>query len=562
MTPKELINAFEVLADAPGGIDSLRELVLQLAMQGKLVAQNPLDQPIQKALEAVRADRGPVVNARVNGRSEVPRVPEEWELPFELPAGWSWARLDDTGEYVNGLAFKQKDWHESGLPIIRIQNLTDFAKPFNYARGDFPEDRLVKDGDILVSWSATLEAFIWNRGDAVLNQHIFRVVPENQVVTDQFLFHLCRRTIREMAESEKSHGLVMKHINRGPFLSHVIGVPPLAEQQRIVERLDELIALLDRLEAAQGSREATRQALRDAALSTLRDAVDPETVQAAWTRVASQMEDLFTDPTDVPVLRQTILQLAVRGRLVPQQPNDEPARGLLARAGAEKARLQQENLIKNQKPLATVEPDEVPFEVPDGWQWARIDDLFFVSGGLQKSGKRRPDRNAFPYLRVANVQRGRLDLTEIKEMELFDGELERLRLESGDLLVVEGNGSADEIGRCARWEGEIEDCVHQNHLIRCRPLEQATEHFVLRFLNSPSGIETMKSLAVTTSGLYNLSVGKIRKIVVPVAPLAEQRRIVDRVDELIGLCDELEARLACARDTRASFANSAVASFA
>lgn len=170
-----------------------------------------------------------------------------------------------------------------------------------------------------------------------------------------------------------------------------------------------------------------------------------------------------------------------------------------------------------------------------------------ISGGIQKTPRRRPVTNDFPYLRVANVQRDRIDISNLDHFELFDGELERYRLLPGDLLVVEGNGSESEIGRCAMWRGEVDNCVHQNHLIRVRPFADELGYFVLTYLNSPAGIDEMKRLAVTTSGLYNLSVGKISNIAVPLPPLPEQHRIVAKVDQLMALCDELEARLTRSR---------------
>jgi type I restriction enzyme S subunit len=268
--------------------------------------------------------------------------------------------------------------------------------------------------------------------------------------------------------------------------------------------------------------------------------------------------EILTDaPDGIARLRELILQLAVRGKLTRQNPNDEPAYVLLERIAAEKACLVKAGKIPKPKPLPPVGEDEVPFEVPEGWVWCRVDDCFDVAGGIQKSGKRQPVQNAFPYLRVANVQRGWLDLGEIHEFELFEGELDRWRLKAGDLLVVEGNGSEDEIGRCARWNDEIVDCVHQNHLIRCRPLAASIEHFVLRYLNSLAGIETMKALAVTTSGLYNLSVGKIRNIDIPLPPLSEQHRIVAKVDALMTLCDALETHLTAAREAQTAFAAAA-----
>jgi hypothetical protein len=156
-----------------------------------------------------------------------------------------------------------------------------------------------------------------------------------------------------------------------------------------------------------------------------------------------------------------------------------------------------------------------------------------------------------------------LRLEEIERFELTLEELERWRLANGDLLIVEGNGSADEIGRCAVWDGSIDPCVYQNHLIRrVRCFQQDCMAFIKLFLNAPSGADEMKRLAITTSGLYNLSVGKIRNYVVPVAPLPEQSRIVTRVTALRRLCADLRQRLAEREAVQARLAEALVASVA
>ncbi|MFN4887405.1 MAG: restriction endonuclease subunit S [Pseudanabaena sp.] len=158
----------------------------------------------------------------------------------DLPMGWDKVLLGDLAEYLNGAAFKPTDWVNEGMPIIRIQNLTDPTKPMNLTTRIVPENLLVKDGDILVSWSATLDAFIWDRGDAWLNQHIYRVLPHEKIVEKYFLFFLLKREIANLIGTEHLHGSTMKHINRGPFLSHEVALPPLNEQRRIVDKLDRI----------------------------------------------------------------------------------------------------------------------------------------------------------------------------------------------------------------------------------------------------------------------------------------------------------------------------------
>lgn len=168
--------------------------------------------------------------------------------------------------------------------------------------------------------------------------------------------------------------------------------------------------------------------------------------------------------------------------------------------------------------------------LPLGWSIVPVDDVAEVSGGITKNPKRRPRNNAIPFLRVANVMRDQLDLREVHQIEVFAGELERLRLQRGDLLVVEGNGSADQIGRSALWDGSIDPCVHQNHLIRVRPGSEILPAYLNIFWNAPSSMATIQAAASSTSGLHTLSTGKVRRIQVALPPLSEQQRIVEEVD--------------------------------
>ncbi|MBQ1092303.1 restriction endonuclease subunit S [Streptomyces sp. B93] len=163
--------------------------------------------------------------------------------------------------------------------------------------------------------------------------------------------------------------------------------------------------------------------------------------------------------------------------------------------------------------------------------WARTDEVAVVQGGIQKQAKRRPVENKFPFLRVANVPRGRLALDDVHEIELFDGELERYRLKVGDLLVVEGNGSPDQIGRAASWRGEIEDCVHQNHLIRVRPGGRLRAEFLELAWNSPKVAQQLKKVASSTSGLHTLSTAKVKSVEIPVPSLEEQDALLEAVQQ-------------------------------
>lgn len=157
----------------------------------------------------------------------------------DLPSGWAIATVDQLGEYLNGLAFKPSDWGLEGLPIIRIQNLTNPRKPLNRTTKAVPSQYVITRGDILLSWSATLDVFVWDREDAVLNQHIFKVTPSS-VVEPVLLTHILRQVLEELGETDHLHGSTMKHVNRGPFLAHKVALPPLPEQKRIGAKVERM----------------------------------------------------------------------------------------------------------------------------------------------------------------------------------------------------------------------------------------------------------------------------------------------------------------------------------
>ena len=291
------------------------------------------------------------------------------------------------------------------------------------------------------------------------------------------------------------------------------------------------------------------------------------------TRIAGRLAVLLDDlATGIAALqrcqekltryRASVLQTAVAGNLTAdwrkRHPNVEPASKLLQRILTERRRRWEQEqqrayaekgraLPKNWKAKykEPVEPEGVDLPpVPEHWQWVSIDQIGAIQGGLQKSPARAPKRHHYPYLRVANVHRGALHLDELHRFELTPDELRKLRLETGDVLLVEGNGSRKEIGRCAIWNGEVEDCVHQNHIIRVRLAKGVLPQYASVFLNSPMGQLAIQQAASSTSGLYTLSVKKVKGLSIPLPPVSEQRAIVDLVARQASSVDRVGEGLA------------------
>lgn len=331
----------------------------------------------------------------------------------------------------------------------------------------------------------------------------FIVFPKSETVDSRFLlWRLSSSDFTEFACSQyEGDRPRVKFDQLGNFK---VLLPPVAEQARIVEQLEEMLSDLEagvtELKAAQVKLGQYRQSLLRAAVEGL--------LTADWRATRGQPQE-----TGAELLQRILFERRARweqkqlAKFVKQ--GKEPPKGWQA---------------KYPEPAAPDLTDLPP--LPKTWTWASLDQLSEIQGGIQKQPSRAPIVNRYPFLRVANISRGELKLDEIHEIELFDGELERLALQKGDILIVEGNGSRTEIGRCALWDGSIENAVHQNHLIRARPL-LAQGEFIEAWLNSVRGIERMTALAATTSGLYTLSVGKISRIPVPLPPLEEQDAITD-----------------------------------
>ncbi len=202
----------------------LRQSILQEAISGRLVPQDPNDEPIAKILNTLGV--------------------KTIESEEDTPAGWSRIRMGEATEFINGLAFKPEEWKEAGLPIVRIQNLSNPLQPLHYTDKEIPEKFIIDDGQLLFSWSATLDAFIWNRGKACLNQHIFKLVPQ-PFIDKIYLYYLLKAIVEEY--KKVTHGSTMKHITKGIFENYEILLPPLAEQKRIVAKIQELFEQIDKI---------------------------------------------------------------------------------------------------------------------------------------------------------------------------------------------------------------------------------------------------------------------------------------------------------------------------
>ena len=271
-------------------------------------------------------------------------------------------------------------------------------------------------------------------------------------------------------------------------------------------------------------------------------------IEKQFTRLEAGVAALRRVQANLKRYRAAVLKAACEGRLVPTEaelakagkvdPSFETGEALLARILAER-RKNWQGRGQYKEPAA---PDAAGLPpLPDKWAWARLEQLGVTYGGLTKNPKRTTLAKQLPYLRVANVYANELRLDDIEYIGVADSELAKLLVRAGDLLIVEGNGSKDQIGRLAIWDGSIDSCVHQNHLIKVRPVESRMPKWILHWLQSPGGRQFVEIVASSTSGLFTLSVNKVGSLLIPLPPLAEQTRIVGEVERRLSVVEELEA---------------------
>jgi type I restriction enzyme S subunit len=338
-----------------------------------------------------------------------------------------------------------------------------------------------------------------------------------------------------------------------------IPLPPLSAQHSIVAKVDELMTLCDKLEEQQSGSNAAHQTLVDTLLGILTESADNKELHKNWARIENHFDTLFTTEYSIDQLKQTILQLAVMGKLVKQDPNDEPASVLLEKIAKEKERLIKEGKIKKQKPLPKIMKEEIPFKLPGGWEFVRLDDLSKVitkgSSPKWQGVSYTEDPNDVLFVTSENVGSYELLLENRKYVEKKFNEVEpRSILKKGDFLM---NIVGASIGRTAIYN--IDDLANINQavcLIRSF-VEFLDSKYLLYYFNSEICVSYMLDKQVDNARA-NLSMGNIAKFLIPCPPIGEQHRIVAKVDELMALCDNLKTKINEAQTTQIYLADAIV----
>ena len=557
-----LLSNLDILATAPGGVARLRELILTLAVQGKLVPQDPADEPASVLLQKIRAEKDRLIaEGKIKRDKPVAEIGEE-EKPFELPAGWEWANLATIG-VINPRNDAPDDMpasfvQMSSIPVEFSAAHASEQRPWKDIKSGFTQ---FAEGDVGVAKitpcfengkSTVFQNLCNGIGAGTTELHIVR--PLGGIERRYVLLFLKTPVFLKEGEAVMTGSAGQKRLPRSYFECKSFPLPPLAEQSRIVTRVEALMRLCDALEA-KGQLEATQHAqLVSTLLGTLTASTTPEELAANWQRVAQHFDLLLDRPEAIDALEQTLLQLAVRGLLVPQDPQDEPASALLQKIRTEKDRLIATGQIKQGKPLPPITDEEKPFELPVGWGWVRMQEAFDVRDGTHDTPK-YVEHDGIPLITSRNFEAGKICFEDAKLISRSDHELimRRSRVERGDILysMIGGN-----IGNQVLVDTDREFSIKNVALFKYVSRSYTLPLYLNLFLQTVT--VSLRGQAVGGAQPF-VSLSLLRSIPFPLPPTAEQSRIVARVTTLRRLCADLRQRLAERQSVQARLAEALVA---
>jgi type I restriction enzyme S subunit len=537
MNLETFFEKFELFADAPDAVAKMRELVLELAVQGKLVEQRPEE---DSARECIRKANKPLVDFAADDLVE---VPVGW---IALPLGCLIASNTGGGtpskqnpSYWNGQIpwASVKDVQSEKYLVSTIDSITEEG-----LKGS--SSNLIPPNRLIVVTRMGLGKLAINTIPIAINQDLRAIEPTTALDLD--FAYLLFKSLKMIGS-----GVTVKGITVDKLHSMFVWVPPLAEQKRIVAKVDELMALCDRLEAQQQEREEQASQLARASLARFAEAPTPANLQFLF-------HSSFRIPTSD--LRKSILTLAVQGKLVPQDPNDEPAAQFLERLDdVPKRTLRTKNTEEN----ASEESSELKplFKLPAGWEWAPFRRLpLQASVGIDRGRSMQGPDKAVGYFKMNNIRNtGGFDLSDLTRIDATSDEVEAFALDDGDFLFNTRN-SRELVGKtCVFRPASNDPILYNNNILRVKFIEGFSPDFLDYWFRCPQGAAELERLKSNTTNVCAIYQGKLSDFVCVVPPLAEQHRIVARVEQLMALVDTLETQLAASRATAANLLAAIVA---
>lgn len=546
MDAQQFLAEFGHIANAPGGVGKLRELVLQLAISGRLTERVEGDTGALELIDANRDRQKSLVAQKALKRQPAPSPVTRSDQPWLLPEGWAWTRLGSVTNYGDAPKVELDDVKEDTwvLELEDIEKGTSRLlskalareRKFKSTKNGFPA------GAVLYGkLRPYLDKVLIAESPGVCTTEISPISFFENIDAGYLRWYLKSPYFVAYADGS-TYGMNLPRLGTDSAREALFAFPPLKEQSRIVAKVDELMALCDKLEAQQQARRKLQNKLRQSTLQAVASATSPHELQTTWARLADNFGRLFHAPEDVVQLRDLILDLAVHGLLVDQSDADEPIAEWFASITATKAVLAKQKLISKQTALADLSEDCSPFSLPEEWMFVRLGQITnkIGSGSTPRGGREVYVDEGIPFLRSQNIWNDGLHLDDVACITPAEHERMSGTAVLGNDVLLNITGAS--LGRCALVPSEFDVANVSQHVTIIRLTDPQVREYLHLCILSP----------YTQSMIWGRQVGMAREglskkvleqFEIPLPPIAEQHRIVARVAELMRLCDVLEQQL-------------------
>lgn len=563
MDAQQFLAEFGHVANAPGGVGKLRELVLHLAVSGKLTVQvvgeeaGDLFDDIKATQASLQSDGMIRVNRKIRS--------EKNQGCWQIPQNWLWCRFGELCSFSAGKTPSRKEgkyWNTGDYPWFSIadmshgQVVTSSSETVSEdARAEVFKAEPSPAGSLLMSFKLSIGKLSLLGVPAYHNEAIITIEPFEPELKEYFF--KCLNGF-DLSAGNKA-AIKGNTLNQDSLSNILVALPPKNEISRIVAKVDELMALCDRLEAQQQARRKLQNALRQSTLHAVASSQSPHELQTTWARLADNFGRLFHAPADVDDVVAELKNLAVRGLLAEASATSPDLAAIKADCSQLRAQYIADGLMRRQKLVGMAECEEI---YPDHWAVTAFDEVAVVIGGVTKGRDLRGKQVIVcPYLAVANVQRGHFKLEGLKSIEISADELSKYQVHEGDLLITEG-GDWDKVGRTAIWRGDVANCLHQNHIFKARvPSKQLLNEWVELVFNSGVGRNYFAGASKQTTNLASINMTQLRSFALPIPPLDEQQRILSALSKLTAHCKEWRRQLERKQALSALLATTVVSGF-
>lgn len=539
-----LLKEFSTIFDRPEKVKKLREYILSLAVRGKLVEQDENDEPASVLLEKIREEKDRLVKEKKIKKKDIefPNI-EISELQFELPLGWEFIRLGEFIRFIGGSQPPKSTFkYEHIEGYIRLVQIRDYKSDANITYIPIEKaKRFCNKHEIMIGRYGPPIFQILRGIEGAYNVALMKADPIAGISYD-YLYYLLKDPILLLnLESLASRTCGQDGIDMNYLKSYIVGLPPLNEQKRIVEKLDYLMKFCDKLEEQLEKQVKYGTLSAKSVLNGVSNCSSYEELEEALRFIIENFKDLTLADGAVGELKNAILSLAVKGKLVPQDKCDEPANVLVERIKEEKDRLVKEKKIKKEKPLPEISKDEIAYELPKDWEWVRLGEISTILRGSSPRPKGDPrfftdERTEYNWITIwdiTNKSDGRY-LIDTREFLTEEGSKKSTYVEKGEIIIaVSGSvGKSTVLG----IDGYIYD-----GLAVIKNLENSNLRDYM-YLYLQAILTNINNMSEGTS-MPNINTQVLKELIIPLPPLNEQKRIVEKVDKLMKVCDELELRI-------------------